>query len=337
MQTPPQRTRPGWQAQAPPTQASPTSQLNPQAPQFDESRVRSRHALPQAIVSDGQVQTPAWHAAPCGHRAQLAPQCSLSVAISKQRAPAQLWGWEQLATHRPASQNWAAGHVVPQPPQFAGSVRTLVHAPSQSCSPAAQAHTPAMQRSPELRQGEKHAPHDVTPCCRSTQKKSEHSAPRPWQSQTPFRHGTPGPQYEHEVFPPCTHRPSVQLSSSAQALPQRPQCEVDVWRSTQLEPHAVRGGSQLGPGLWQVKSATQISSPGHRPSKSQLKPAASSTFSALSHAMRSTRSSTVRFHPPRMSSATSSRPSTGAVSARYQLANEEPRSNREGASLRDTE
>lgn len=66
--------------------------------------------------------------------------------------------------------------------------------------------------------------------------------------------------------------PALHVSLLAHDWAQAPQFDEELCRSTHRLPQRVEGAVQGGGAGWQVKSGSQIRSPGQRPSKSQLNP-----------------------------------------------------------------
>jgi hypothetical protein len=91
---------------------------------------------------------------PIGHCTAQPPQLRVSVVRSTQ-APPQAVSVPPLGVvvhppeHTPLLQTWLVPQARPQPPQFAGSLPTAVHAPPlQGIPPCGQAQTPAWHWSP---------------------------------------------------------------------------------------------------------------------------------------------------------------------------------------------
>ncbi len=95
--------------------------------------------------------------------------------------------------HAPASHFWPDGHIVPPPPQFAGSASVGVQLIPHSFRPGRHVHTPALQPWPEPGQYAGHPPQEIRLCVLSKQA-AEQNVPRPPQSHCPFTHASPGGQ-----------------------------------------------------------------------------------------------------------------------------------------------
>jgi hypothetical protein len=76
------------------------------------------------------------------HEAPHAPQLKKSLLRFTQESPQVVVSAEHMPTHTLPSQSSPAAHLVPQPPQFAGSLRVSAQTPPQSVSAPPHAHEP---------------------------------------------------------------------------------------------------------------------------------------------------------------------------------------------------
>jgi len=143
---PPHETKPAGHAHTPALHTSPPLHAMAQAPQFSGSVAVSSQLCPQAVNGAVQVatQAPAWQklVAP-PHALPHIPQLSGSPASERQMPPQ---SWVPVGhVHEPSTQVVPCSQVIPQPPQFLGSVPVSTHWPPQSVVPGAvQAHLPPL-------------------------------------------------------------------------------------------------------------------------------------------------------------------------------------------------
>jgi hypothetical protein len=160
-QTPPQRSNPAGQEQAPEAQCSFAEQTvpHPDVPQCCGSVAVSAHTPPQSVplvheqlVAGGQPQTPFAQVAPAAHAFPHTPQFSALARFT--HAPEQRTSLGEGQVHLLPTQVVPAEQPIPHPPQFAGSVVVSAHcccppAAGQTCPPVQLGHVqlPAMQTS----------------------------------------------------------------------------------------------------------------------------------------------------------------------------------------------
>ena len=114
----------------------PDGQTVPQRPQLDESDCESTHRSPHAVRPAGHAQTPPLQACAAGHERPHAPQLATSVVASMHLPPQMMRGEAQPDTHAPFMHVSPAVQLMPQPPQFVGSLCVLAQRPRQSvCDP----------------------------------------------------------------------------------------------------------------------------------------------------------------------------------------------------------
>jgi hypothetical protein len=150
------------------------AQAWPQLPQFLGSRLVWTQAPPQSVIAPpppptaGQPQLPLLQTCPLEQVTPQPPQLFVSVAVATQ-APAQfVVPAPHEATQVPDEHTWLDAHLVPQVPQFAGSVTRSAHWPLHVTVPGGQLHLSFEHDCPPL-QVTPHAPQFVRLDVRSTQ------------------------------------------------------------------------------------------------------------------------------------------------------------------------
>lgn len=128
----------------PPMQASPVPHTLPQTPQFLVSVAVTTHEVPQQVPPAAHMPEP--------HR---------QTASTHTSSPTQAIG-QGVTAHIPSTHSSPGSQRVPQPPQFAGLVRTSTHTPPQQISVPVHAGPVPHRQSPvehTFPRGEQFAPH----------------------------------------------------------------------------------------------------------------------------------------------------------------------------------
>jgi hypothetical protein len=223
----------------PPQQPLPATHIDPQAPQLLLLVLRLTQMPPQLVVPVGHMHTPLVHVAPIGHVRPHIPQLLVSLEVLASHPSAALMLQfrklpEQLKPQVVPVQVVVAlaagGQASPQPPQaftlFVVAVsQPFAGIPSQLPKPALQLnpHRPLLHVgvAPET---PGHARLHIPQCVREVLVLvSQPLVALPSQSAKPARHVKPQAPSEHTV---------VALARAGQAVPQRPQCVVLVFKST---------------------------------------------------------------------------------------------------------
>lgn len=215
------------------------------------------------------------HAAPPPHEQN--PEVHRSAAAEQVEKHAPQWSRSAItSTHSPPQHDSLLSQAFPQRPQFASSDAKPVHWPPQQTSPvpqegpAPQRHTPSKQVSPCAQEGAQSRPTVQLPEMQVCP--GSHWIPHPPQldgSSSVFKqaepqqlrppgHAAPNP-HRHSPsrqtsssrhagsHPATTHAPPSQSSSSLQVLPQAPQLDSRVCRSTHRPRQHVSPSRQAGP------------------------------------------------------------------------------------------
>jgi hypothetical protein len=200
----------------------------------------------QSVSPAPQAHAPLTQLAPEGQAVVQLPQSKGSL-VRFTHALLQLVSPEpQLVVQTPAEQTWLAVHVVPQAPQFVGSLCVSVQTPLQRRPPLKQAQAPFWHVVPPLDSLTQELPQAVSPVPQD----SEHvllvhcwlpvqTTPHPPQSLTFDVVSTHAPL--HSVCPAGqVHAPATQLAAVPQVTPQPPQSRSSVCRLTQALLQLVR-------------------------------------------------------------------------------------------------
>lgn len=184
------------QTHVPPRHGSPDPHAVPQVPQLSGSKPSPTQCSPQSVAPAGQVQVEFPHTCVVTQAVSHAPQWNGSAVRSTQLClQAVNLGAAQIATQEPAWQKAVAPlQVLPQAPQFLGSLATSMHVSLQRSDPTGHVHTPAAHACP-VGHDVPHVPQFAESFVESTQAAPQIVRPTAqgaWQA--PFEHRRPASQ-----------------------------------------------------------------------------------------------------------------------------------------------